>query len=116
MLYRIHFFPGLTLFSLGLALLVLILRLLGKQLARHPATLAAAGASAVLLVLGYLLEYDRVIRLFPVWWSTWLECAAMVEIVGLICVSVVLFFWRKVPPFQPSRFRAKGKRVTRHGC
>jgi predicted MPP superfamily phosphohydrolase len=103
--HSIHFFPGLCLLLLGIALLALTLRLLPEQFARRPAIRIVAAASAVLLALGYLLEYHAVIRLFPVWWSTWLECAAIVETVCLIGVYVGVFFWRSVPQFQPGRRR-----------
>lgn len=103
--HSIHFFPGLCLLLLGLALLALTLRLLPKELARRPSVRIGVAASAVLLALGYLLEYHGVIRLFPVWWSTWLECAAIVETVCLIGVCIGVFFWRSVPDFQPGRRR-----------
>jgi hypothetical protein len=77
MLYRLHFFPGFCLLILGLGLQVLILGLLAERRVRRAVLLVAGLDSTVLLVLGYLLEFQRVLRLFPVWWSTWLECASI---------------------------------------
>jgi len=99
MLYRVHFFPGLCFLVLGLGLQVLILRLIPR---RRPLFLGAL-ASTVLLFLGYLLEFHRVVRLFPVWWSTWLECAAIVETMLLVALALALSVWRKRPEFQPAR-------------
>lgn len=99
MLYRVHFFPGFCFLLLGLGLQVLILRLIPR---RRPIFLGALAATA-LLVLGYLLEFHRVLRLFPVWWSTWLECAAIVETILLIAFALALLLWRKRREFQPAR-------------
>ena len=76
-LYRVHFFPGLCLLVLGLGIEFHILRLLWERFATRRWLQLAAVLSTALLCLGYLLEFHRVMRLFPVWWSTWLECAAL---------------------------------------
>ncbi len=60
-------------------------------------------ASSTLLVLGYLLAFHRVIRLLPVLWSTWLECAALVETMCLFALYLALLLWRRLPEFQPAR-------------
>ncbi len=98
MFYRVHFFPGLCLLFLGLGIQFHILRLL-----RRPVFYVAAVVSTLLLVLGYLLEFHRVIRFFPVWWSTWLECAALVETICLVGLYLALLSWRKSPELQPAR-------------
>ena len=103
MLYRVHFFPGFCLLVLGLGLQFQILRLLAERRVRRRVLTMAALASTVLLVLGYLLEFHRVVRLFPVWWSTWLECAAIVETILLIGLYPALLAWRKRPEFRPAR-------------
>ena len=112
MLFRIHFFPGLCLLVLGLAMQQSVVRsLLRRHPARKPAILAAAVISSVLLMLGYLLEFQRLQWRVPVLWSTWLECAALVETMCLIGLYFGLLTWRGAPRFQPSRrafFRAAG--------
>ena len=60
-------------------------------------------ASTALLVAGYLLEFQRVLRHFPVQWWTWLECASLVETIWLIGLSLALLVWRRAPQFDPAR-------------
>jgi predicted MPP superfamily phosphohydrolase len=103
MLSRLHFFPGFCLLILGLGLQVLTLGLLAERRVRRAVLLVAGLVSTVLLVLGYLLEFQRVLRLFPVWWSTWLECASILETILLIGLSLALLAWRKRSEFQPTR-------------
>jgi predicted MPP superfamily phosphohydrolase len=112
MLFRLHFFPGLCLLLVGLAMQYVVIRWL---LRRYPeyriALVVATFISSALLVLGYLLEFQRVQWHFPVWWSTWLQCASLVESMCLIGASFALLTWREVHTFQPSRrafFRAAG--------
>lgn len=88
---------------LGLGILLQIFRWLPDRQQRRPlfalGTLAAAG----LLGAGYLLEFQRIIRYFPVSWATWLECASLIEIVCLIGMFMGVFVWRGAPGFQPQR-------------
>src|SRR5215472_6610086 len=102
MLTRIHFFPAFCLLLLGLGLQVQILRLLWGRYSRKVLGYAAL-ASTALLVTGYLLEFHRVIRLFPVWWSTWLECAALVETIALTGVYLALLAWHRSTAYRPAR-------------
>ncbi len=63
-----------------------------------------AAASTTLLLLGYLLEFQRVLLRFPVRWWTWLECASLVETMWLIGLSSAFMVWRRTPaPFDPAR-------------
>jgi len=103
MLYRVHFFPSFCFLLLGLGLQVKIFQLLAERSGRRRVLFFGAIASTVLLVLGYLLEFLRIGRLFPVWWSTWLECAAKVETICLIGFYLALLCWRKLPEFRPAR-------------
>ena len=103
MLLRVHFFPGLCLLVLGLGVQVQILRLLWQRITHRRVLIIGALASTVLLVLGYLLEFRLVTRLFPVLWSTWLECAALIETMCLFGLYLALLLWRRVPEFQPVR-------------
>lgn len=106
MLYRVHFFPGFCLLILGLGIQVQILRPLWRHRSHRPWLLALGGLSSLLLVLGYLLEFNRVSRLFPVWWSTWLECAALVETMGLIGFGLALLLLRVQPRSSQPKFKA----------
>ena len=112
MLFRLHFFPGLCLLLVGLAMQYAVIRwLLRRYPERKVALILATVVSSVILALGYLLEFQRVQWHFPVVWSTWLECASLVETMCLIGTSFALLTWDKVPTFQPSRrafFQAAG--------
>jgi predicted MPP superfamily phosphohydrolase len=101
MLLRIHFFPGLVLLALGLGLLFEIARQLRKRHSRGVVHLGAA-AGAALLLLGYLLEFQRVARHFGVWGATWIECAAIMEILGLAVTGFAAMFWSSAE-LQPRR-------------
>jgi predicted MPP superfamily phosphohydrolase len=104
MLSRLHFFPGLCLLVMGLGMQYQVIRWLFRRYPEHRVALTlATSASSILLVLGYLLEFQRVQWQFPVMWSTWLECAALVETMCLIGLHLGLLTWRKVPVFHPSR-------------
>jgi len=115
MLYRVHFFPGLCLLILGLGLLFQIVRWRIRHTSWRRTMLAAACGCAVLLILGYLLEFNRVIRHFPLWWSTWLECAAIVESVWLMGLYLGMLAWRRAPEFSSPRrkfFRTAGASIV----
>lgn len=103
MLYRVHFFPGLCLLVLGLILQLPILRRLRAHRWPRRTVLVGLAASTALLSLGYLLEFHRIIRLFPVWWATWLECAALFETAALAALVLGMLCWRKSSQFQPAR-------------
>jgi hypothetical protein len=103
MLSRVHFFPGFCLLVLGLGLQVLILRLLEELRVGRRALWACGGISTALLVLGYLLEFHRVLRYLPVEWSTWLECASIFETICLIGFYFALMAWPKSTGYRPAR-------------
>ena len=103
MLYRVHFFPGLCLLILGLGILFQIARWLIRRSSRRLIIFASTVCCAALLTLGYLLEFHRVVRFFPVWWATWLECAAIVEAVWLIGLYLGILAWRRAPEFRSPR-------------
>jgi len=102
-LFRVHFFPGLCFLAIGLGIQFYFVRQLTGAYGRRAIILAGAGASTVLLTLGYLLEFERVLRYFSVWWSTWLECASLAETVGLMGLYAAALIWRKAPEFRPAR-------------
>lgn len=102
MLFRIHFFPGVCLLALGLALQFVI----AKRLYNHHSRRLVVGGTALgfaILLLGYFLEFYQVSRFFPVLWTTWLQCAALVELVGLVAFSSAALFWWRTPPVEPQR-------------
>jgi predicted MPP superfamily phosphohydrolase len=103
MLYRVHFFPGFCLLALGLGLQFLILRFLAERNVPRRFLWGGGLVSTALLILGYLLEFHRVLRLFPVWWSTWLECASLFETILLIGVGLAMLAWPKTSEFRPAR-------------
>src|SRR5260370_32811708 len=104
MLLRIHFFPGLCFLLLGLGILLLVYRQLVE---RYPelrrAIVLATTISIVLQMFGYVLEFHRVQQYFPVLWSTWLACAALVEEMFLIGLYFALLAWSQAPKFQAPR-------------
>jgi uncharacterized protein len=104
-LLRVHFFPGLCLLALGLGLQIPIVRWLLERFSLRRWIWTVAAVSTALLVLGYLLEFQRVMRLLPVHWWTWLECASLVETMWLIGFAVALAAWRRTPRFDPGRRR-----------
>jgi predicted MPP superfamily phosphohydrolase len=111
MLFRLHFFPGLCLVILGFGVLYQIVRWLLHRYAWRWTIVAAGWGSALLIFLGYLLEFHLVVRLFPVWWATWLECAALVETMCLIGFYLGMLVWRRAPEFSSPRrkfFRTAG--------
>jgi uncharacterized protein len=100
---RLHFFPGLCLLFLGLGLQFPVIRWLLASSRRNTFIWLGAAVSSTLLVGGYLLEFQRVLRHFPVQWWTWLECASLVETMWLIGLSLALVVWRRAPKFNPAR-------------
>jgi predicted MPP superfamily phosphohydrolase len=104
-LLRVHFFPGLCLLVLGLGLQIPVIRwLLDSYRQRTWIWLASIGSTA-LLVAGYLLEFQRVLRHFPVQWWTWLECASLVETVWLVGLWLAIVVRRRTPQFSSGRRR-----------
>jgi predicted MPP superfamily phosphohydrolase len=107
-LLRVHFFPGLCLLILALGLQFPIIRWLLDSSARRGLVLLGGAASTILLVLGYLLDFQRVLRLFPARWWSWLECASLVETVWLIGLALALLVWHRAPQFDPARRKLLG--------
>jgi predicted MPP superfamily phosphohydrolase len=101
----VHFFPGLCLLLLGLGLQFHIVGWLLGRYRRRGWIVAGAGASTILLALGYALEFQWAQRISVVKWWTWLECAALVETIWLIGFSFALLICRRTPPFDPARRR-----------
>jgi len=102
-LLRVHFFPGLCLLILGLGLQFPIIQWLLDSYRQRRFIWLGAALSTALLVAGYLLEFQRVLRHFPAPWWSWLECASLVETMWLIGLSLALLAWRRAPQFDPAR-------------
>ena len=112
MLSRVHFFPGFCLLLIGLWMQREVVRSLWARYPQRKRVLfLLAALSTIVLLLGYILEFRRVDLHIPVVWSTWVQCAALVETMCLIGIYFGLLAWGKVPEFLPSRrafFRAAG--------
>jgi hypothetical protein len=104
-LLRVHFFPGFCLLILGLGLQIPVIRWLLESFHQRTLIWIGAAASSALLIAGYLLEFQRVLRNFPSPWWTWLECASLVETMWLIGLSLALFVSHKRPPLDRTRRR-----------
>jgi uncharacterized protein len=102
-LLRVHFFPGLCLLLLGLGLQFHILGWLLQRYGRRGWIVSGAWASSILLALGYLLEFQWAQQISAVRLWTWIECAAMVETIWLMGLSLALLIWRRAPQFDPAR-------------
>jgi len=102
-LVRVHLFPGLFLLALGLGLQFLVVRWLLVAFRQRTLIRLGAAASTVLLLLGYLLEFRRVMRYVPVRWWTWLECVSLVETICLIGWALAFLVWRQSSNFDPAR-------------
>jgi predicted MPP superfamily phosphohydrolase len=99
----VHFFPGLCLLLLGLGLQFHILGWLLQRYGRRGWIVSGAWASSILLALGYLLEFQWAQQISAVRLWTWIECAAMVETIWLMGLSLALLIWRRAPQFDPAR-------------
>jgi uncharacterized protein len=104
-LLRVHFFPGLCLLLLGLGLQFYILGWLLRRYPQRGWIIPGASASTLLLVLGYVLEFQWAQRFTLVQWWTWIECAALVETIWLIGLSVALLTWSRTRQYNPARRR-----------
>jgi uncharacterized protein len=106
MLLRIHFFPSLLLLALGLVLQFEIARRLLKRNVGGPKTRSmvflGATAAITLLLFGYFLEFQRVAWHFGAWWATWIICAALIEVLCLLCAGFAMLFWSE-EEFLPRR-------------
>jgi predicted MPP superfamily phosphohydrolase len=102
-LLLVHFFPGLCLLILGLGLQFPVVRWLLDSYGQRLWIWLGAAASTGLLLAGYILEFETVLRRFPVQWWTWLECASLVETMWLIGLSLALLVRRTTPQFDPGR-------------
>jgi uncharacterized protein len=100
---RVHLFPGLCLLVLGLALEIPLFRWLFEAPQRRIYARWIVAASTALLFLGYVIEFQRVLRhIAPPLWA-WIECASLVETILLIGLSLALPIWRRSSRFDPAR-------------
>ena len=104
MLLRIHFFPGLCFLLISLGFQFEVVR---WAFARYPerrrALFLATVVSSILLLAGYLLEFQRVLWHVPVLLSTLLQCASLVETMCLAGAYFGLLAWRGGSNFHSSR-------------
>ena len=105
MRYSLHL-PDFCLLVLGLGVQFQISRWLYREDARRlPLLLGVNAASGGVLVAGYLLGFQRVMRYFPTWFSTWGECVALIWSVALLGFFLGVLVQRSAPAFQASRRR-----------
>jgi uncharacterized protein len=90
MLASIHFFPSFCLLALGIALEFYVVGALLARGAKPSRVWPGALAAALILLVGYLLEFGRVAALFPVLLATWLDCASVAEVVALVAYALKL--------------------------
>jgi uncharacterized protein len=103
MLLRIHFFPSLCLLILGLLLEWQMVRWFLPRVARRRWLFGSAAVGAAVMLVGYLLEFQRIALRFSVWWSTWLDCAAIMATMGLLAAYLTLLLPRQGSEFQSGR-------------
>jgi predicted MPP superfamily phosphohydrolase len=115
MLSGIHFFPGFFLLVLGLAIEIPVVRWLLERSSRRRLIWAAAAAVAGVMLLGYLLEFQTVMRHVPVWWATWIDCAGLMTVIGLLVAFAALHLPRAATGFRSDR-RAFLKTATTGLC
>jgi hypothetical protein len=99
----LHFFPGFCLLILGLGLQFHIALWLLSRFRRHGWIWLGVAASTILLLAGYLLEFQWGQRITSVRWWSWLECAALVETIWMIGLSAALLLWPRRQQFNPKR-------------
>jgi predicted MPP superfamily phosphohydrolase len=103
MRYSLHF-PDFCLLLLGLVVQFQISRWLYRgEPGRARLLLGLNAASGGLQIAGYLLSFQRVIRYFPTWFSTWVECAGLVWCVALVGIFLGMLAQRSARAFQPPR-------------
>lgn len=100
MLSHWHVFPALFLLIAGLVLLYLVLRRLAWS--RSWKILLFAGGAGLLLA-GYALEFDSLAMHLPIWWTTWIQGAALVTAFCLPGLCLGLLAFRRAPQFQTGR-------------
>jgi len=102
MLFRIHFFPWLCILTAGLALEYGVAKRLRETASRRLLWWGGVALTALMLA-GYALEFESAQRSLPALWATWLQCAALFEVLALAVAFGALHFSRTVPRFEPQR-------------
>src|SRR5581483_3521511 len=103
MLERLHFFPGLVLLVVGLALQSFLIQRLSPSRRRDKLVRLCTTFSTLLLLSGYLLELHGRDQYVPAAWATWIQCASLIETLCLIGVSLAVLAWSASPKFEPQR-------------
>ena len=105
MAYRLHLFPSLFFLILGLALQIPVTRWMLAHYRRHWMVIAASASGAMLLVLGYLFDFARVMRHFPAQAVCWVQFASLFWTVCLVGLFLGMWTWRSASEFRPERRR-----------
>jgi predicted MPP superfamily phosphohydrolase len=103
MIEDLHLFPGLFLLVLGLGCLLFVASRASDTYRKRAGVLLCGTFLAILLLLGYLLDFHRFTVHLPVAWVTWIKCAALVETLALCGLALASPVWGATPRFIPSR-------------
>src|SRR5579871_5425637 len=101
--FRVHLFPSLFILVLSLALQLQIGRWVSEKRPDGRAGVRAAqSASAVLLLLGYFFEFQRVAWFLP-GFAGWMQSLSMFWSISLIGIFVGMLVWRHAGESRPER-------------
>ena len=102
MLSDLHFFPWLCILAAGLAFETgFVIEVKARYSRRVPLWIVAM--LSALLLIGYALDFQRITRLLPTLWATWLQCAALFEVAALGVAYAVVRLSAGASRFEPQR-------------
>jgi len=105
MAYRLHLFPSLFFLVLGLGLQLPVTRWALERSSRRMLVLMASGAGGILLSLGYLFEFQRVLLYVPAQTACWVQFASLFWTACLLGLFLGMLSWRGASAFRPERRR-----------
>ena len=105
MAYRLHLFPSLFFLVLGLGLQIPVTRWVLDRSPRRALVLAASFASGILLCLGYLFEFERVLHYASARMVCWVQFASLFWTVSLVGFFLATLSWGGASAFRPERRR-----------
>jgi predicted MPP superfamily phosphohydrolase len=103
MLYELHLVPGFCLLVVGIGLQYFLVRRLDEAHRGKPWLRAAVMFSTVLLLLGYVLDFQDATRFVRASWAAWVQCASIVETMCLMGISLALLVYTPTARFEPAR-------------
>ena len=105
MAYRLHLFPSLFFLVLGLGLQIQVTRWVLDRSPRRALMLSASAAGVILLCLGYLFEFERVLYHVSARMVCWVQFASLFWTVSLLGFFLATLSWRGASAFRPERRR-----------